>query len=46
MELWRIISDTVHICGYHGSDVTAKSIKVLKRMGRFDMVPPCERGND
>jgi len=44
IELWRTICDIVHMCGYKGDDVTAKSIEILKRIGRFDMVPPCERG--
>lgn len=45
-ELWKGITTAVHSCGYYGSDVIAKSIDVLKQLGRYDMLPPCERGSE
>lgn len=45
-ELWKGITTAVHSCGYYGDDVTAKSIDVLKQLGRYDMLPPCERGDE
>lgn len=42
-ELWNAISTAIHMCGYTGEDVTMKGIEVLKKIGRYDMLPPCER---
>ena len=42
-ELWNAITTAVHVCGFYGSDVTAKSIEVLKQLGRYDLLPPCEK---
>ena len=43
LELWNAISTAIHMCGFNGEDVTMKGIEVLKKMGRYDMLPPCER---
>ena len=42
-ELWNAISTAIHMCGFNGEDVTMKGIEVLKSIGRYDMLPPCER---
>jgi len=36
--------NTAYICGYRGEDVEQAVHKALKRMGRYDLLPPCERG--
>ena len=35
----------LHAINYtlYGEDVTMKGIEVLKSIGRYDMLPPCER---
>lgn len=43
LELWNAIGTAIHMCGYTGEDVTMKGIEVLKSIGRYDMLPPCER---
>ena len=43
LELWNTISTAIHMCGFSGEDVTMKGIEVLKSMGRYDMLPLCER---
>lgn len=43
LELWNAISTAIHMCGFNGEDVTMKGIEVLKKIGRYDMLPPCER---
>ena len=43
LKLWNAISTAIHMCGFNGEDVTMKGIEVLKKMGRYDMLPPCER---
>lgn len=43
LKLWDAINTAIHMCGYRGGDVTAMSLEVLKRIGRYDLLPPCER---
>ena len=45
-ELWNAIGTAIHMCGYTGEDVTAMSLEVMKRLGRYDLLPPCERRAD
>lgn len=42
-ELWNAIMETAKECGCRGDDVTFTAIKTLKKLGRYDMLPPCER---
>lgn len=35
--------NTAYVCGYRGGDVEFAVHKALKHMGRFDLLPPCER---
>lgn len=35
--------NTAYICGYRGGDIEFAVNKALKRMGRFDLLPPCEQ---
>ena len=35
--------NTAYICGYRGEDVEFIVHKALKRMGRYDLLPLCER---
>lgn len=35
--------NTAYICGYSGEDVENIVHKSLKRMGRYDLLPPCEQ---
>ena len=42
-ELWNAIATTAHMCGYSGEDVSAMSVEVMKRIGRYDLLPPCEQ---
>lgn len=42
-ELWHVIMTAIHMCGFNGEDVTARSIDVLKQIGRYDLLPPCDR---
>ena len=44
LELWNAITTAVRLCGLNGEDVTAISLQTLKRIGRYDLIPPCERG--
>jgi hypothetical protein len=37
------IRNTAYVCGYRGEDVEFIVHKVLKRMGRCDLLSPCER---
>ena len=43
LELWNAITTAVHLCGLNGEDVTAMSLETLKQLGRYDLLPPCER---
>lgn len=42
-ELWEAITTAINLCGIYGEDVTIKGIETLKRLGRYDLLPPCER---
>lgn len=42
-ELFNAISTAIHMCGYSGEDVTMMTIETLKRLRRYDLIPPCER---
>lgn len=44
-ELWVAITTAIHLCGFSGEDVTMMGLETLKRLGRYDMLPPCERGD-
>ena len=35
--------NTAYICGYRGEDVEFAVHRTLKAMGRYDLLPPCER---
>ena len=35
--------NTAYVCGCRGEDVEFKVHQALKRMGRDDLLPPCER---
>ena len=35
--------NTAYVCGYRGEDVEFAVHQALKRMGRTDLIPPCER---
>lgn len=35
--------NTAYVCGYRGGDVECAVHKALKRLGRIDLLPPCER---
>ena len=35
--------NTAYVCGYRGEDIEFIVHKALKRMGRYDLLPPCER---
>lgn len=36
--------NTAYVCGYRGGDVEYAVHQALKRMGRYDLLSPCERG--
>lgn len=42
-ELWVAITTAINLCGLSGEDVTIMGIETLKRLGRYDLLPPCER---
>ncbi len=42
-ELLHAIMTAIHTCGFSGEDVTMKSAEVLKQIGRYDLLTPCER---
>ena len=42
-ELWHAIMAAIHMCGFNGEDVTARSIDVLRQIGRYDLLPQCDR---
>lgn len=44
-ELWVAIATAIHSCGLSGEDVTIMGLETLKRLGRYDLLPPCERGD-
>lgn len=35
--------NTAYVCGYRGGDVEFAVHQTLKRIGRTDLIPPCER---
>ena len=35
--------ETAYMCGCRGGDVECTVHYVLKKMGRYDLLPPCER---
>ena len=35
--------NTAYVCGYRGGDVEFAVHQALKRMGRYDLLPPCEQ---
>ena len=35
--------NTAYVCGYRGGNVEFAVHQALKRMGRYDLLPPCER---
>lgn len=42
--LCNIIDTAIRSCGVSGEDVGIKVAEVLKKIGRSDLLPPCERG--
>lgn len=42
-ELYDAIATAIHSCGFSGGDVTMMTIETLKKLGRYDLIPPCER---
>lgn len=42
-EMINGMRNTAYICGYSGGDVEFKVEQALKHMGRYDLLPPCER---
>ena len=43
LELYNAIATAIHLCGLNGEDVTAMTLETLRRLGRYDLLPPCER---
>ena len=43
LELWDAITTAIHLCGLNGEDVTTVGLETLKRLGRYDLLPPCAR---
>ena len=43
MELWDAITTAIHLCGLNGEDVTMMGLETLRKLGRYDLLPPCER---
>jgi len=43
LELWNAITTAIHLCGLNGEDVTAMGLETLRQLGRYDLLPPCER---
>ena len=44
LELWNSITTAIHLCGLSGEDVTMMGLETLKQFGRYDLLPPCEKG--
>lgn len=38
--LTHAINTAIFVCGYSGEDITLYSIETLKRLGRYDLLPP------
>lgn len=43
MELWNAITTAIYVSGHRGEDVTLLGIETLKKLGRYDLLPPCEK---
>lgn len=43
LELWNAITTAIRLCGISGGDVTEVGLETLRRLGRYDLLPPCER---
>lgn len=41
--LMHAINTAISVCGYSGDDAAAYLIETLKQLGRYDLLPPCER---
>ena len=37
------LMEGIHQAGYSGDDVTYLTVQALKSIGRYDLLPPCER---
>ena len=35
--------NTAYVCGYRGEDIEYAVHQALKRMDRYDLLPPCEK---
>ena len=42
LELRNAICTAIKICGFYGEDAAIKEIEVLKQIGRYDLLSPCE----
>lgn len=43
MDLWNAITTAIYVSGHRGEDVTFLGIETLKKLGRYDLLPPCEK---
>ena len=43
LELWNAITTAIHLCGLNGGDATEVGLETFKQLGRYDLLPPCER---
>jgi len=43
-ELLNAIYTAINMCGFSGEDVMIIGVEVLKRIGRYDLLSPCEIG--
>lgn len=46
IELWNAITTAIYVSGHRGEDVTFLGIATLKKLGRYDLLPPCEKEKD
>lgn len=46
IELWNAITTAIYVSGHRGEDVTFLGIETLKKLGRYDLLPPCEKEKD
>ena len=42
--LMKAIDIAISVCGYSGDDAAVYSMETLRRLGRYDLLPPCEQG--
>jgi len=42
LELRNAISIAIKVCGFYGEDAVIKESEVLKQIGRYDLLSPCE----